>query len=340
VKPDPRKFSERLTVTQKLRWGFLGAGGIAPTIATDFQIAGITIQAVATRDLVRSNTFADKFGIPNRYDSYATLVADPEVDIVYVSTTQNFHHRDALMVINAGKHLLLEKPFTLDAEEAAEIQAAALEMKVFVMEAMWTRFLPTMVEVFTLLEQGVIGDPRIVYADHSQHLLPKRAPRLWNPALGGGALLDLGIYPVSFAARVLGLPSEVVARSTLTEQGIDEITSMIFRYDNGAHAILETSMVTAGPVSATIHGTQGRIEIDRPFYEQTSFTVFDLNSSVVQRYEEKIDGRGMQYQAVHVEECIQAGLLESPIMTLSESVSLMKLMDEMRSQTGITYTQS
>ncbi len=325
-------------MTKKLRWGFLGAGGIAPTIAKDFQIAGITIQAVATREMNRSNIFADLFNIPNRYDSYISLVNDPEVDVVYVSTTQNFHHRDALLAIGAGKHLLLEKPFTLSASQAIEIAEAAKAKNVFVMEAMWTRFLPTMVELFRLVSEGLIGEAKIVYADHSQHLLPKRAPRLWNPALGGGALLDLGIYPISFATRVLGIPTEIVGRSTLSEQGIDEITSIIFRYDNGAHAILETSMVTAGPVAATIHGTQGRIEIDRPFYEQTSFTVFNLENEVLNRYEGKIEGRGMHYQALHVEECITAGLLESPIMTLTESVAIMKVMDEIRSQTDISYT--
>ena len=194
-----------------------------------------------------------------------------------------------------------------------------------------------MVELFKLLDEGVIGEPRIVYADHSQHLLPQRSPRLWNPELGGGALLDLGIYPVSFATRVLGLPSEVIGRSTLTSEHIDEITSIIFRYENGAHAILETSMVTAGPVSATIHGTQGRVEIDRTFYEQTPFTVFDLQNTVVSRYEQLIEGRGMQYQALHVEECLSAGLTESPVMTLTETVAIMKIMDEIRSQTGISY---
>ncbi len=324
-------------MSKELRWGFLGAGGIAPTVATDFQIAGLKIQAVATRDLARTNAFADKFGIPNRHENYAALVADPEVDIVYVSTTQNFHERDALLVIEAGKHLLMEKPFTLNAKQAIAIQEAAKHKGVFVMEAMWTRFLPTMVEVFKVLSQGDIGKPRIVYGDHSQYLPVTKAPRLSDPELGGGALLDLGIYPISLAVRVLGLPKAVTGKATLSDRGVDEITSMIFEYEDGSHAILETSMLTAGPVSATIHGTKGRIEIERSFYEQVPFTVFDVDNNVLLRYEEKIEGRGMQYQAIHVEECINSGFKESPIMSLSETVAIMKVMDDIRSQTGVKY---
>jgi predicted dehydrogenase len=151
-----------------LRWGYLGAGGIADIIATDFGHAGLKIQAVATRDLARTNAFADKFNIPNRHPDYAALVADPEVDVIYISTVQTLHRDHALLAIEAGKHVLLEKPFTMNAADAHEIYAAAKRKNVFVMEAMWTRFLPTMTAVFAAIEADEIGTPHFVYADHSQ----------------------------------------------------------------------------------------------------------------------------------------------------------------------------
>ncbi len=320
-----------------LRWGFLGAGGIAETIATDFQLAGLKIQAVGTREIANAHRFADTFKIPNRHHGYAALVADPEVDAIYVSTPQTMHMRDALLAIEAGKHLLLEKPFTINAKQAIAIQEAAERKGVFVMEAMWTRFLPSMVAVFDVIKAGTIGVPQYVHADHSQFLPPTRAPRLWDPALGGGALLDLGIYPISFAVRVLGLPAKVVARGVLTPLKLDEMTSMIFEYDNRTQAVLQTSMTVGGTITASVVGTLGRIELAGSFYEQTSFNVYDNTRALVKRYEEKVPGRGMQYQAIHMEECIAAGLSQSPIMSLSESVAIMKVMDDIRSQTGVVY---
>ena len=321
----------------ELRWGLLSAGKIALTIARDFQIAGMKIQAVGARDLASANAFADKFNIPNRHDGYAALVADPEVDIVYVSTPQSMHMRDALLAIEAGKHVLLEKPFTINAKQASAIAEAAKRKGVFVMEAMWTRFLPTMDAVFEVIKSGKIGVPHYVHADHSQFLPITKVPRLWEPSLGGGALLDLGIYPISFAVRVLGIPDVINARGLVNDRGLDEITSMLFEYKNGSHAVLQTCMTMAGTVIGSIVGTLGRIELDKNFYEQTSFTVFDNDGKVVQRYEEKVQRRGMQYQGLHVEKCVREGLLSSPVMPLNESVEIMKVMDAIRAQTGVVF---
>jgi predicted dehydrogenase len=331
-------------MSEQLRWGFLSASSIAHVVATDFQLAGIKIQAVGAREIAKANEFADKFGIPNRHEGYESLVADPEVDIVYISTLQSLHAEHALLAIRAGKHVLLEKPFTLNAAESQEIRAAAESAGVFVMEAMWTRFLPMMTEVFRIIESGQIGEVRLSVADHSLYLPEHLTPRLWRPEAGGGALLDLGIYPVSFFARLFGRENLVTARATLTKDGVDLTTSAIFEYQDGAQALMTTSMETSGSVNASIIGTKGRIEIERMFYEQTTFTVHenDLTSapgtpSLVSSYEAKIEGRGMQYQALEVERCIRAGLTESPIMTLDETVSIMETMDEIRKQTGVKY---
>ncbi len=318
-----------------LRWGFLSAGGIATAVADDFRIAGINIQAVGARDLAKANEFADKFGIPNRHQGYEALVNDPEVDAVYISTPHPWHHQHALLALNAGKHVLLEKPFTINAREAQEIKELAATKKLFVLEAMWTRFLPSMDAIFAVINSGILGDIRLVTADHSQYL--PHVARLWEPELGGGALLDLGIYPVSFAVRVLGLPKQVIAKTTLTGQHVDETTSLIFEYESGAQASLTTCMSAAGPVTATVVGTFGRIEIDTPFYNQTSFKVFNQGGEVIQSYDEKIKGVGRQYQGLHLEKCVADGLLESPVLSVTESVEIMKVMDALRAQMGVKY---
>ena len=319
----------------KLRWGFLSAGGIATSVADDFQIAGITIQAVGARDLAKANKFADRFGIPHRHQGYEALVNDPEVDVVYISTPHPWHHQHALLALNAGKHVLLEKPFTINAREAQEIKELAATNKLFVLEAMWTRFLPSMDAIFEVINSGVLGEIRLITADHSQYL--PHVPRLWEPELGGGALLDLGIYPVSFAIRVLGLPQGMVAKATLTGQKVDETTSIIFEYENGAQATLTTCMSAAGPVTAVVTGTFGRIEIDKSFYNQTSFRVYNQGGEIISSYDEKIAGIGRQYQGLHLEKCVAAGLLESPILSVTESVEIMKVMDALRAQIGVKY---
>jgi predicted dehydrogenase len=311
-----------------LRWGYLGAGGIADTIATDFGHAGLKIQAVATRDMARTNTFADKFNIPNRHPDYAALVADPQVDVVYISTVQTLHRDHALLAIEAGKHVLLEKPFTMNAADAHEIYAAAKRKNVFVMEAMWTRFLPTMSAVFAAIDAGEIGTPHFVYADHSQFLPIERAPRLWNREQGGGAHYDLGIYPMHMAIRTLGFPDSVSGKSIMTDTGVDSATSAVLQYNNGSLALVNSCMTMAGTINAAIHGTKGRIEIDGWFFLQTTFSIYDSQHKLVRKYEEKISGRGMQYQAIHVEECIAKGLTESPILSLAETVKIMEVMEQ------------
>lgn len=318
-----------------LRWGFLSAGGIATAVADDFRIAGITIQAVGARDLEKANAFADKFGIPNRHQGYEALVNDPEVDVVYVSTPHPWHHQHTLLALNAGKHVLLEKPFTINAREAQEIKELAESKKLFVLEAMWTRFLPSMDAIFEVIRSGVLGEIKLITADHSQYL--PHVPRLWEPELGGGALLDLGIYPVSFAIRVLGFPEKATAKATLTSEKVDETTSIIFEYESGAQATLTTTMAAAGPVTATVVGTFGRIEIDKSFYNQTSFRVYNQGGEVIQSYNEKISGIGRQYQGLHLEKCVAEGLTESPVLSVSESVRIMEVMDALRAQICVKY---
>ena len=318
-------------------WGIIGTGGIAALQTQDLIGAGLSVAAVGSRTPAAAEEFANRFAIPRRHGSYEALMADAAVDIVYVATPHPMHAGNALSAIEAGKHVLVEKPFTLDAAQARQVAEAARSRGVFVMEAMWTRFVPSMVRVMERIRGGAIGTPRILLADHNQYIPRSRAARLHEPALGGGALLDLGIYPLSFASHIFASPATVTARGTLTDLGVDELTSIILEYESGAHASLNTGFLTPGPNVASVVGTEGRIDIDAVWYTHTSFTRYDRSGKVVERYHEGIEGRGMQYQAQEVERCIREGLSESPTMPPGESVEIAETMDEIRRQIGVEY---
>lgn len=318
-----------------LRWGFLGNGWIATVLAKDFADAGLTIQSVGARTQEKAEDFGNQFSIPNRHPSYEALVNDDEVDIVYIATPHTRHHQDALLAIKAGKHVLLEKPFTVNAREAKEVIDAAKSKNVFIMEAMWTRFLPVQSAIQEVIKNGLIGRPRYIVAEHSQELTSK--PRLWDPELGGGTLLDLGIYPLNFIVRILGVPSKVTAKAHLTTDKVDESLSAILEYPSDAMATFFSSMSATGPAYASIMGSKGRIDLDYRLLEQTTFRVYNNDAEIIHSYSEEILGTGRQYQALEVERCIKAGQKESPTMTHKDTIDILKLTDEMRSQVGVTY---
>jgi predicted dehydrogenase len=325
-------------MTEKLRWGIMGPGGITLTILHDFRLVGIQFDAVGSRSLERATEYAKQHSIEKAYGSYEELVADPDLDVIYIATTHNAHFENAKLALNAGKHVLLEKPFTLDADQARGLAALATEKDVFLMEAMWTRFLPNHVAVFEKIKEGLIGNPLYVIADHNQFLPKEKAPRLHDSSLGGGSLIDLGVYPISFAHRVFGMPEKVKASASLMPGNIDESVAAIFEYSGGRQAVVHSSLRVNGPIRAFVLGDKGRIELDKPFYEHSSFTIYDMDDQVLFRYEGNIEGRGMQYQALEVERCIRAGLRQSPIMSLDETIEVMEVMDQIRQQTGIEYS--
>lgn len=318
-----------------LRWGFLGNGWIATVLAKDFAHAGLTIQSVGARTQEKAEDFGNQFSIPNRHPSYEALVNDDEVDIVYIATPHTRHHQDALLAIKAGKHVLLEKPFTVNAREAKEVIDAAKSKNVFIMEAMWTRFLPVQSAIQEVIKNGLIGRPRYIVAEHSQELTSK--PRLWDPELGGGTLLDLGIYPLNFIVRILGVPSKVTAKAHLTTDKVDESLSAILEYPSDAMATFFSSMSATGPAYASIMGSKGRIDLDYRLLEQTTFRVYNNDAEIIHSYSEEILGTGRQYQALEVERCIKAGQNESPTMSHKDTIDILKLADEMRFQVGVTY---
>jgi predicted dehydrogenase len=314
-------------MSEPLRWGIISTGGIARTFVNDLQYtdSGVAV-AVGSRTIEAANTFADKFAIPRRYDSYEELVRDPDVDAVYVGTPHPMHFENAKLALEAGKPVLVEKAFTMTAEDARQLVAIARAKKLFLMEAMWTRCLPHVAAVNQLIADGALGDIIAVGADHGQHFDYDPASRWFNPELGGGALLDLGVYPVSFASMLLGTPSKMVTMIELAPTGVDRQVSMIFGYDGGAQAYLNTTADAKTPTTATIAGTKARIEIDGDFYAPSSFTLV-TRAGESRRYEFATQGRGLHYEAAEVARCLSEGLLESPLMPLDETVSIMQTME-------------
>ncbi len=324
-------------MTQQLRWGILGTGGIASLQAADLVSNGFSVAAVGSRSKATAAEFATRFGIPTAHGSYAELVADPTVDVVYVATPHPFHAEHALLALNAGKHVLVEKPFTMTAAQAIEVVSRAEELRLVVLEAMWTRYLPHMVRIRQLVRGGDLGTVRSVIADHNQNLPRDPLHRINNPDLGGGALLDLGIYPVSFSFDILGAPTDIIARGTMTTAKVDRQNAMIFVYDDEAQALLQSAIDLNGPTRAVIVGTEGRIEIDSVWYAASRFTRYDAADTPVEVFENSVAGRGMQYQALEMERLVTAGILANDILPPAQSVEIMHTLDEIRRQIGLKY---
>jgi predicted dehydrogenase len=321
----------------ELRWGILGSGLIARLFVSDLQLTGHRVVAVGSRAQETADRFAERFEIPRAHGSYEALVSDPDVDIVYVATPHTRHHADATLALRAGKHVLVEKPFTINATEAQDLVDLAAARGLVILEAMWTRWLSHMIEVRRLIADGALGEVRSVIADHTQKLPDDPTHRLNALELGGGALLDLGVYPISLASDILGTPEEVQSAATLKATGADAETGILLRYAGGRFASIYTASTTTGPNRAAIVGTEGRIEIDSVWYTPTTFQLYDAAGTVISRYESEVAGRGMQFQADEIERLIAAGELSGDIMPLSETVAIMATMDRVRRQIGLRY---
>jgi predicted dehydrogenase len=325
-------------MTAPVRWGILATGGIARSFADDLrQLPDAEIVAVGSRSPASAEAFAGAMGVPHAHGSYAELVADPDVDVIYVSTPHPLHREATLLAIEHGKAVLCEKPFAMDRAEAQQMVEAARAAGVFLMEAMWTRFLPHVARIREVLAAGTLGELVYLTAEHGQWFPLDATHRLFAPLLGGGALLDLGIYPVSFAHLVFGEPSDITAVSTPTFTGVDATTSMVLRYPTGAHAVLTTSLGAKSNNPAVIYGSEARLEIDGWFYRPTSFRIVSRNEEVLETFSSQVAGRGMEFEAAEVNRCIRAGLTESPLMPLDETVEIMGVLDEIRAQIGLDY---
>jgi predicted dehydrogenase len=322
-----------------IRWGILGTGGIAHTFAKELLDDEHSIAAVGSRTRDRAEEFADEFDIPMAYGSYDELVADDDVDIVYVATPHPEHAANAEAALHAGKHVLVEKPFTLNAREAQRVVDLAAERGLLVLEAMWTRFLPHVGRIREIIAEGSLGEVRGFRADHMQLLPSDPRHRINALELGGGALLDLGVYPISFASMLLGEPQSVQASARFGRTGADAGTDTVFGYGDRALAVTRCASDLRGANTATINGTDARIEIDSVWYTPTNFRVVDNDGHVIEEYKSRITGGGKQFQAREAERLIDTGLIASPVMPPEESVSVMRTLDQVRSRIGLVYPQ-
>ncbi|MFB8170449.1 Gfo/Idh/MocA family protein [Kitasatospora purpeofusca] len=336
VLPAPRTPSPR--EAPALNWGVMAPGGIAAHFTETLrQHTGQKVVAVGSRDAARARAFADRFNIPAAHGGYAELVGNDEVDIVYVASPHSAHFEHAMQAIEAGRHVLVEKAFTRNAREAEQLIEAARERGVFLMEAMWTRFLPHIDVVRQVLESGLLGEVHTVTADHGQRMDPDPAHRMFAPELAGGALLDLGVYPVSFASMVLGPFASVTAVGTKAFTGVDGQASIVVTTGSGAHGVLNTTLFARTPTSASISGTHARLEIDGPFYGAAAVRLVGRDNELLDTFVPPRRDGGMSYQAAEAARCIGAGRPESDLMPLAETLDIMRVLDGVRRDLGVVF---
>lgn len=320
-----------------LRWGILATGGIAHSFASDLRTAGLELTAVGSRRSEAAEAFAAEFEVPRAHGSYEDLVADSDVDIVYIATPHPMHAENAILALEAGKHVLVEKAFTINEAEAARVRDAARDRGLLAMEAMWTRYLPGMVRIRELVRSGALGDVRAVFADHTQRISSDPRHRLSAMDLGGGALLDLGIYPISFAWDVLGAPETVAAAARIGDTGADVEVATVMTHAGGALSTTISAARAAGPNTAHVVGTEARIDVDRVWYTPTSFRVTTPDGTVVEEFTPIREGRGMQYQALEAERLIAEGRTDGDILPIDETVAIMGTLDRVRDIIGVRY---
>ena len=326
-------------MAEEFKWGIIGPGHIAASFAEGLAAAeGCTLYGAASRTPGRAQKFIKTWGGEKAYTSYEALLEDREVDAVYISTPNNLHLENAKAALKAGKPVLCEKPLTLNEAQTRELIDTAREEKVYLMEAMWARFFPLMDKIRSLIAEGAIGDIRMVQADFGFRR-PEASPdgRVFNLKLGGGSLLDVGVYPIAFFQMLLGDPDEVQGLAHVGETGVDEQCTFLLSYPEGRLAMGSSAIMTRTPWEARIMGTEGRIHIPLGWWRPSSISLWkDDREQVI---EEPFRGNGYNFEAVAVMNDVRAGRLENEMMPLKDSLSITKTMDRLRKLWGVTYPE-
>ncbi|MFE1308030.1 Gfo/Idh/MocA family protein [Streptomyces sp. NPDC058755] len=333
---------------QTVRWGILATGGIAAAFAADLVTASNSgsaagpdaeIVAVASRSQESAQAFADRFGITRAYGDWESLATDPDIDVVYVATPHSAHRAAAGLCLAAGRNVLCEKAFTLNLREAEELVALAKEHDRFLMEAMWMYCNPLVRRLKALVADGAIGEVRTVQADFGLAGPFPSTHRLRNPALGGGALLDLGVYPVSFAQLLLGEPDDIAARAVLSEEGVDLQTGALLSWESGALASVHCSIVGGTGVTASVTGSRGRIDIPAGFFHPDRFVLHRDGRDPEEFTADPADGprTSLRHEAEEVMRALRAGEKESPLVPLAGSLAVMRTLDAIRERVGVRY---
>ncbi|HKL80588.1 MAG TPA: Gfo/Idh/MocA family oxidoreductase [Mobilitalea sp.] len=323
-----------------IHWGIIGAGNIASTFATAINsLETSKLTAIASRNMDKAKKFAERFHIDKAYGSYEELVQDPEIDVIYIATPHTEHKANATMCITNGKAVLCEKPFTLNAGDSEYLISLAREYKVFLMEAMWTKFLPVTRMVKNWLKEGRIGEIRHFKLSFGYQTAFDINSRIYNPDLAGGALLDVGVYPISYVIHMMDrLPDQVISSAVIGRSGVDEQNVIILKYDNGVLADLSSAISVETGDDAVIFGDKGKIVIPG-FWEAQSAELYDNHNTLVDTYTYPFASNGYVYEAEEVSQCLRDGKLESDMIPLKDTLDIMKIMDEIRAQWGLTYPQ-
>jgi dihydrodiol dehydrogenase / D-xylose 1-dehydrogenase (NADP) len=332
-----RLIFKEMDMDKVVRWGILGPGGIAHKFADALKrTQGCTIAAVGSRGLDRAKAFAKEFDIPRYYGSYEELAGDKEIDVIYVASPHNYHCDNTLLCLNSGKGVLCEKPMAVSAQEASRMIDTARKRKLFLMEAMWTRFLPTIVHVRKLLAENAIGEVRMLSADFGFRGDPDETKRILNPMLAGGALLDVGVYPLALASMVLGKAEKIASAAHIGRTGVDEQAGIVLSYSAGKLAIIIAACTTETPHEAAIMGTTGMIRIAKGWWRGGAVTL-QRPGREDEVFQPETAENGFVYEIEEVHRLLKAGKTESPTMSLGETLTIAQTMDEIRCQWGMKY---
>ncbi|MCP4176546.1 MAG: Gfo/Idh/MocA family oxidoreductase [bacterium] len=321
----------------KLRWGIIGAGNIAQSFAADLKYTKNSIlYAIASKSGAKLNLYK-KYNYKVAYNDYDQLFSDPNVDIVYIATPHSLHYENAISALKHKKHVLCEKPFAVNRRQTEDMFALAKKNKCFIMEAMWTRFLPAMQEIVKLIKNDSIGNISQIYADFCFKSNCDLHPRLFKPELAGGSLLDVGIYPIMLAYSLSGIPDEIVAAANLNKDNIDTQIGIVLKYKNKSISNLSCSIANESIYEALIYGTEGSIRIHKNWWQTKSFTLNTYTNKKTEKINEKYAGIGYQFEIDHCAECISKGLLESPVHSHLDTLNIVDILDKIRKIIGVKY---
>lgn len=322
---------------QNISWGILGCGSIAQKFIEDLRlVSGVEVTAVASRSAERATQFAAENQVATAYGSYQELAQDQSIDVIYIATRHPQHVENSLLCLQHGKHVVCEKPMAMSKAEAEQVIQLAKEKNLFFMEAIWTRFFPTIERLLQFLAEDKIGEIKLIQADFGFQASPQK-DRLFTKSLGGGSLLDIGMYPLYLSLLTLGMPDDLHAIANFSESGIDESCAIMLSYKQGAMASLSSTFSTFTPGNAWIHGTKGSLKLHRMFHEPDQLSFYE-NMQHVDTWQSERKGRGYVYEIEHVNQCIQNGKTESELLPHQVSLNLQQLLDQTRAAIGLTYS--
>jgi len=323
-----------------IRWGILGTGYIAGRFASDLELVeGAELTAIGSRTVASAQQFADEYNVPNYFGSYEELAQCEDVDVIYIATPHTLHIENTLMCLNHNKAVLCEKPFAINSRDTEEMIALAQQKKLFLMDALWTKFHPHYKKMLDMVKGGELGDIKLVLSNFGYVVTPEHSTRLLDPALGGGSILDIGIYNIFTALDVLGIPDDINVKIVATDKGVDEQCSVIFSYKNGAMASLFSTFRTTLATEAEVCGTKARVKLTPDFYTASSNVELYADGTKTDLEVERESGFGYQYEARHVNECLRAGLTESSVIPHAYTIMLMGILDKIRELAGVVYAE-